>query len=122
MRSLCAASSALAWLHRGDCSLHRREPSSRSKRNRGSSSSGNTPAGEPRALFRVTFTPPGGAGLTNGRILNPQLFQIIVVLRRIVIERLHARTILFHRLLIQPDRWLVVRAKKRFVLHLFGLN
>src|SRR5665213_4196593 len=65
--------------------------------------------------FRERNSPAITRISSNGRVLDAQLVQIRVELRRIVVERLHLRAILFHRLPVQPDRRFVGRTQQALV-------
>src|SRR5258706_16394584 len=51
--------------------------------------------------------------LPDRRILDPELLQVILVLRPIVVVLLHRRPVLRHDLLVQPDRRLVFGPNQR---------
>src|SRR5438132_14056452 len=60
--------------------------------------------------------------LSNCRVLDSELLQVRVVLRWIVIQRLHARAILVHDSLVEPDGRLVARPYEGLIFHIFVLD
>src|SRR5437762_7934657 len=58
----------------------------------------------------------------HGRVLDPELFEIGLVLGRVVVILLHLGPVLRHRLLVEPDGRLVFGANQRDVLRGLRLN
>src|SRR6267142_6872404 len=57
-----------------------------------------------------------------GRVLDPELIEVGLVPRRVVVVLLHLRTVLLHDALVQPDRRLILRPQQRFVLGVLCLD
>src|SRR3954447_5556818 len=56
------------------------------------------------------------------RVLDAELFEIVLVLGRIVVVLPHLRPVLLHPFLVQPDRRLIFRTDERHVLRVLRLD
>src|SRR5947209_19735426 len=74
------------------------------------------PARPARSLTRTRRRRP------HGRILDSELLEIGLVLGRVVVVLLHLRSVLRHRLLVEPDGRLVVGSDERRVLRVLRLD
>jgi len=61
-------------------------------------------------------------GLHCRRVRDAQLFEVRLVLGRVVVVLLHLRAVLLHPFLVQPDCRLILRTDERHVLRRLGLD
>src|SRR5258708_16587421 len=60
--------------------------------------------------------------LFDRRVLDPELFEIGLVPRRVVVVLLHFGAVLVHGALVQPDRRLILGTQQRLIFRVFRLD